>query len=153
MKLEYTMDIERYEIQTSIKSRYFEFISSGINGNIVKVIKYTPLKNDTNVFNLGFGDKNTETGGLDDEVITNNGDTDKVFATVAFTIYEFFEEFPDAIVYLSGVTPSRTRLYQINISKFFDYISDDFEVLGELEEGFERFKKNINYLGFAIKQK
>lgn len=147
------MDIERYEIQSSIKSRYFEFISSGINGNIVKVVKYTPLKNDTNVFNLGFGDKNTETGDLDDKVITNNGDTDKVLATVAFTIYDFFEEFPDAIVYLSGVTPSRTRLYQINISKFFDYISDDFEVLGELEEGFERFKKDINYLGFAIKQK
>ncbi len=51
------MDIERYAIQTSIKSRYFEFISLGINGNIVKVVKYTPLKNDTNVFNLGFGDK------------------------------------------------------------------------------------------------
>jgi hypothetical protein len=76
-----------------------------------------------------------------------------VLVTVAYTIYEFFEEFPDAIVYISGVTPSRTRLYQINISKFFDYISNDFEVLGELEEGFERFKKNINYLGFAIKQK
>jgi len=90
---------------------------------------------------------------LDDSVTTNNGDTDKVLATVAYTIYEFFEEFPDAIVYLSGVTPSRTRLYQINISKFFDHISNDFEVLGELEEGLERFKKNINYLGFAIKQK
>jgi hypothetical protein len=52
------MDIERYEIQTSIKSRYFEFISSGINGNIVKVVKYTTIKYDINVFNLGFGDKN-----------------------------------------------------------------------------------------------
>ena len=147
------MAIERYEIQTSIKSRYFEFISTGINGNIVKVVKYTHLKYDTNVFNLGFGDKNSETGHLNDSVTTNNGDTDKVLATVAYTIYEFFEEFPDAIVYISGVTPSRTRLYQINISKFFDHISNDFEVLGELEEGFERFKKNINYLGFAIKQK
>lgn len=147
------MSIERYEIQTSINSIYFEFISSGVNGNIVKVVKYTPLKYDTDVFNLGFGDKNIETGDLDDRAITNNGDTDKVLATVAFTIYNFFEEFPDAIVYLCGVTPSRTRLYQINISKFFDYISNDFEVLGELEEGFERFRKNVNYLGFAIKHK
>jgi hypothetical protein len=50
------------------------------------------------------------------------------------------------------VTDSRTRLYQRNISKFIDYISQDFHVLGELEEGFERFRKNINYLEFAIKK-
>lgn len=147
------MNIERYEIQHSVKSKYFEFISTGINGNIVKVVKYTEFRNQEGIYNLGFGDKNIETDELDDKAITNNGDTDKVLSTVAFTIYEFFEEFPGVLVYLTGVTVSRTRLYQINISKFIELISKDFEVLGELENGFERFRKNINYSGFVIKQK
>lgn len=147
------MNIERYEIQHSVKSKYFEFISTGINGNIVKVVKYTEFRNQEGIYNLGFGDKNIETGELDDKAITNNGDTDKVLSTVAFTIYKFFEEFPGVLIYLTGVTESRTRLYQINISKFIELVSKDLEVLGELENGFERFRKNINYSGFVIKQK
>ncbi len=147
------MAVDRYDIQQSINSRYFEFISSGTNGNIVKVVTYTPIKGSEIAYNLGFGDKNLETGELDDNVVTNNGDTDKVLATVAFTIYEFFEEFPDTLVYLTGVTDGRTRLYQINIAKFYDLISADFIVLGELNTGFEGFKKNKNYQGFVIKQK
>ena len=137
----------------SVKSKYFEFLSGGVNGNIVKVIKITPFRNQEGIYNLGFWDKNLETDGLDDKVITNNGDIDKVLSTVAFTIYEFFDEFPDALVYLSGFIDSRTRLYQINISKFIDLITKDFDVLGELENGFERYKKNDNYLEFVKKQK
>lgn len=147
------MDIESYEIESSIGSKYFEFISSGINGNIVKVVKYIPLPNQEGIFNLGFGDKNIESGELDDLVVSNNGDTEKVLATVALTIYEFFKEHPLATVYLKGSTQSRTRLYQISISKFIEQISNEFDVYGELENEFERFKKNVSYKGFLIQQK
>lgn len=147
------MAVERYDIQNSFNSRYFEFISSGINGNIVKVVKYVPFPNQEGLFNLGFGDKNIETGELDDLVISNNGDADKVLATVGLTMIEFFNEYPDATVYLKGSTSSRTRLYQINISKFIEQIISDFEVYGELEDDFERFKKNVVYKGFLIQKK
>jgi hypothetical protein len=48
-------------------------------------------KTDTeNVYNLGFGDCNEEHGTIDDLPITNNGDSLKVLATVASTVYAFF---------------------------------------------------------------
>lgn len=147
------MDLERYEIESSVDSKYFEFVSSGINGNIVKVVKYVPFPNQEGLFNLGFGDKSIETGELDDLVVSNNGDTEKVLATVAMTVYEFFEEHPSATVYLKGSTNSRTRLYQISISKFIEQISIEFDVYGELEGEFERFNRNISYKGFLIQKR
>ncbi|MBK7808838.1 MAG: hypothetical protein IPJ51_21520 [Saprospiraceae bacterium] len=147
------MDIERYEIENNVNSVYFEFISIGSKGSIVKVIKYTKINDEPLVYNLGFGDKNLTHETIDDKAVTNNGDTDRVLATVAFTIYAFYKEFPDANIYLSGSTTSRTRLYQININKFYDYISKDFIIYGELEQGFERFEKGVNYQGFFILKK
>jgi len=147
------MDLPRYDIENSIGSKYFEFVSSGINGNIVKVVKYVPFPNQEGVFNLGFGDKNIESGELDDLVVSNNGDTDKVLATVAMTVNDFFEEHPYATVYLKGSTSGRTRLYQISISKFIEQISIEFDVYGELEAEFERFNKNISYKGFLIQKR
>jgi hypothetical protein len=32
---------------------------------------------------------------IDDKAVTNNGDTDRVLATVAFTIYAFYKEYPE----------------------------------------------------------
>ena len=147
------MDLERYKIENNVNSVYFEFISIGNKGSIVKVIKYTKINDDPLVYNLGFGDKNLTYETIDDRAVTNNGDTDKVLATVAFTIYAFYQEYPDANVYLSGSTTTRTRLYQININKFYAYISRDFIIYGELEQGFERFKKGVNYQGFFIIKK
>jgi hypothetical protein len=63
------------------------------------------------------------------------------------------EEHPSATVYLKGSTDSRTRLYQIIISKFIEQISSEFDVYGELEEKFERLKKNIYYKGFLIQKR
>jgi hypothetical protein len=147
------MDIERYQIENNVNSLYFEFISIGNKGSIVKVIKYTKINENPLVYNLGFGDKNLTYESIDDSAITNNGDTDRVLVTVAFTIYAFYKEYPNANVYLTGSTTSRTKLYQINISKFYNLISKDFVVYGELEKGFERFKKGVNYQGFFIIKK
>jgi hypothetical protein len=147
------MDLERYEIESSVDSKYFEFVSSGINGNIVNVVKYVPFPNQEGLFNLGFGDKSIETGELDDLVVSNNGDTEKVLATVAMTVFEFFEEHPSATVYLKGSTSSRTRLYQISISKFNEQISIEFDVYVELEGEFESFNRNTSYKGFLIQKR
>ena len=64
-------------------------------------------------FNLGFGDQDESTGKINDLTISNNSDTDRILATVAATILEFTAHFPDAIVYVKGSTPARTRLYQM----------------------------------------
>jgi len=128
------VNLDKYEIETEINSTYFEFVSRGTHGSIVKVIKYSKIFEDQEIYNLGFGDKNFTSGELDDKVISNNGDTDMVLATVASTLHEFFNEYPNAIVYTKGSSQSRTRLYQINISKYLNEIVAEFEVFEELED-------------------
>lgn len=102
--------MDKYEIETEVNSTYFEFVSKGTQGSIVKVIKYSKIFEDQEIYNLGFGDKNLTSGELDDRVISNNGDTDKVLATVASTLHEFFNEHPNAIVYSKGSSPSRSSV-------------------------------------------
>ena len=144
------MNLDKYDIETEVNSTYFEFVSKGTHGSIVKVIKYSKIFEDQEIYNLGFGDKNLTSGEFDDKVISNNGDTNMVLATVASTLHEFFNEYPNAIVYSKGSSPIRTRLYQINISKYLNEIVSEFEVFGELEDNIERFKKGVNYLGFYV---
>jgi hypothetical protein len=79
------MFLERYEIEINPKSTYFEFISVGPKGEIVKAISFdeSHLKD---VYNLGFGDYILENNTIDDLAISDNGDSEKVLATVAQSI-------------------------------------------------------------------
>ena len=145
------MGKERYELREGLNAMTYEFTSIGPKGKIAKVVIYSEI--DDNIYNLGFGDKNIKTGDIDDLVITDNKDSQKVLATVAFTAYTFTDKYPDAWVGISGSTKARTRLYQIGISNNLAQISTDFIVLGFNNEKWERFEKNIEYEAFLIKRK
>jgi hypothetical protein len=54
---------------------------------------------------------------------------------------------------LTGSTPSRTRLYRIAISKYLPVFEDKFDILGELDTDWQRFKLGTEYKGFFIKLK
>ena len=88
-----------------------------------------------NVFNLGFGDKDLKSGILDDKIVSDNGDFEKVLATVAATVYTFTENKPNSVIIIRGANKARVRLYQIGISKYFEKIYEDFEVFGLTETG------------------
>ncbi len=105
------------------------------------------------MYNLGFGDKNIETGEIDDNVISNNGDSEKVLATVVATLYAFIDKHKEAMVYATGSSKSRTRLYRMGITKYLDEIIEDFEIYGELENGWEEFRKDVEYEAFLVKLK
>ena len=60
---------------------------------------------------MAFRDKDAETGKINDSVVTNNNDTEKVFATVVSAVYAFTYINPEAWVYATGSTEARTRLY------------------------------------------
>jgi len=91
---------------------------------------------------------------IDDFVITNNKDSERVLATVAATVISFTNFFPDAIIYSEGSTDSRTRLYQIGISKYWYEISDLFEVYGLIEnEGLVHFERDKRYKAFVVRRK
>jgi hypothetical protein len=146
------MKLPRYQLKSGDNLMTFEFISEGYKGQIPKIVQY----NETNlkdVYNLAFGDKDGETGELDDTIISNNGDNEKVLATVVATIYAFTDKHPDAWIYASGSTKSRTRLYRMGITKYLTEIKDDFELYGENDDEWELFRKGIDYNGFLAKRK
>lgn len=143
---------ERYELKESFDAMIFEFTSVGPKGEIPKLVIYSET-GVTDVYNLGFGDKDLITGDIDDLAVTDNKDSQKVLATVASTIYTFIHQHPEAWVFATGSTKARTRLYQIGISKYLDEIAEDFIVLGRRDANWFPFEKNIEYDAFLIKYK
>ena len=104
------MKQSKYPVEAGKEQHLYEFFSEGPMGRIRKVILYEKLGDD--FFNLGFGDWNEELQQTDDSSRTNNGDRDKVLATVAFIALDFTDQFPNARIAVEGSTPARTRLYQ-----------------------------------------
>ena len=84
-----------YFYETESTFQHFEFDSEGTKGRVRKIVEYT-LLNTENVYNLGFGDFDEATSGINDLTVTNNGDSQKVLATVAATVYAFTENYPVA---------------------------------------------------------
>lgn len=146
------MNLERYELQSGEELEVFEFVSEGPKGRIPKIVQYFPT-NYKDVYHLGFGDKNLVTGSIDDTVVSNNNDSEKVLATVIATLYAFTDKHKDAFVYATGSTNSRTRLYRMGISKYLNEALKDFEIYGELEDSWELFKLGKDYNGFLVKRK
>lgn len=145
------MNSPKYQLSSSDKLLTFEFISEGKKGLIHKLVKYQPT-NIKDIYNLGFGDKDHSTGNIDDTVISNNGDSEKVLITVVATLYAFTDKYPLIWVYATGSTKARTRLYRMGITKFLSEVTLDFEVLGEIHDNWETFRKNTNYEGFLIRR-
>ena len=130
----------------------YEFVSEGPRGQIHKLIKYseTSLKG---FYNLAFGDKDLLTGVIDDNVVSNNGDSEKVLTTVVASVYAFTDFEKDAWVYATGSSISRTRLYRMGITRYIDEISKDFLVFRLRDGEWEAFEKNIEYTAFVVRRK
>lgn len=143
---------ERYELKAEKALLVFEFISTGPRGEIAKLVQYSET-NLKDFYNLGFGDKNAHTGEIDDRVISNNGDSQKVLASVAATVYAFTDRYPDAWIYATGSTKARTRLYRIGITNNLTEILQDFELYGLRVGEWEEFTKGVAYEAFLVKRK
>ena len=146
------MKLERYELKSGEELEVFEFVSVGNKGRIIKLVQYTPT-NYKDLYNLGFGDKNAQTGEIDDNIISNNGDSEKVLATVVSTLFAFTNKHQNAMIYATGSSKSRTRLYRMGITKYLSEIENDFVIYGETEIGWEIFKINIEYDAFLVTRK
>ena len=149
------MDLGHYEYHVGEEFLDYEFYSDGPKGAILKVVRFTLVRStDFEYFNLGFGDWNKEKSRIDDFVISNNRDAERVLSTVASTVLDFTDHYPDAIVYAEGSTRSRTRRYQMGINKYWDEIRLLFDLYGLIEnEGFQPFERQRNYKAFLIKRK
>lgn len=143
------MKLPRYELKAEKSLMVFEFISEGTKGQIPKLIKYSET-NLKDMYNLAFGDKNPESGEIDDKTVSNNGDSEKVLATVVATVYAFSDKYPDSWIFATGSTKARTRLYRMGITRYIDEIKNDFEIFGLKDNEWEMFHKEVEYDAFLV---
>ena len=146
------MRLPKYRLKAEKSLMVFEFISQGPKGQISKLVKYSET-NLKDMYNLAFGDKDSKTGKINDTVISNNGDSDMVLATVVSTVYAFTDKYPDSWVFATGSTKARTRLYRMGITKYITEIKKDFQVFGLRDDEWEKFEKEVEYEAFLIKRK
>jgi hypothetical protein len=141
------------EIEADSKYSRFEFMSEGYNGKIPKRIEFTSTQW-PGVYNLAFGDIK-ENGDLDDLIISNNGDRNKILATIVKVVESYTNKYPDRWIYFEGSTEHRTRLYRMAISIYLDELSILFEFFAEVkgQVGYVKFCKELNVNAFLIKRK
>jgi len=143
------MHLERYEFE--IKENRYIFFSQGPKGMIEKAVLYDKLSGQLPLYALSFGDWKEKESRIDDRVVTNNGDTKKILATVAATAVNFSMQNPDTCMFAVGSTPSRTRLYQMNIALNLTIIRPLYEVEGFIDNNWQPFQTGSNYIAFLLK--
>jgi hypothetical protein len=145
----------KYEIYSDLKITddftIFDFFSIGKNGRILKRIEFTST-DVPDVVNLAFGDID-ENGEINDYSVSDNGDRNKVLATITFAVDLFLSKHPDRWVYFKRSTHERTRLYRMAIGLNLDELATKFDIYAEQSDGFLPFKKNIEIKGLLIRKK
>ena len=145
------MNLDKYNLEASENNICFYFISIGRKGRIKKLIKFQAM-NKPNYFNLSFGDI-IANDKIDDKRITDNGDSQKVLATVAYAVIKFTDINPDARIVIVPISLARTRLYRIGISNNLYEINKEFTLLGLLNNKWEGFELGRDYKAFLAKRK
>ena len=145
----------KYEIYDDLKVTddytLFDFLSVGRNGFIPKRIEFTPTEI-ANIVNLAFGDVDEE-GEINDYSISDNGDRNKILATVAFATDLYLTKYPERWVYFKGSTQERTRLYRMAIGLNLNELASKFDIYAEQSDGFVPFEKNMEVKGLLIRKK
>ncbi|MEM6844706.1 MAG: hypothetical protein AAF632_21000 [Bacteroidota bacterium] len=145
------MKAEKYSLKAEESLTTFEFVSEGPKGIIKKLIQFQET-NEPNLYNLAFGDK-VGKAEIDDLAISNNGDSEKVLATVVAAVYAFFDKYPGAFIYATGSTKARTRLYRMGITKYYDEMIEDFYLYGQIGNEFPVLEIGKEYDGFLAQRK
>jgi len=146
------MQLSRYKLRAEKSFTFFEFISEGPGGKIKKLVKFSET-NLKGFYNLAFGDEDQQTGEINDMVISNNADSEKVLATVVASVYFFTTIYPESWVYATGSTKSRTRSYRMGIAKHLADIKKDYEMFGLSNSRCENFEPGTDYEAFLVKRK
>ena len=144
-----------YEVYTDIEMsggfNVFDFISTGKDKAIRKRVAFTRTDMDE-VYNLAFGDVD-ENDEINDYSISNNGDRDKVLATIVNIIEAYTKRFPDHWIIFEGSTIERTRLYRMAIGLHFEELSIKFGIYTYIDGIITPFVKNMKVKAFLIKRK
>jgi hypothetical protein len=127
---------------------FYGFFSEGVKGRIPKAIIFTFERRK---WNLAFGDwKNND---IDDKVMTNNQDVVKVIGTVAKVTYQFFDDYPDAVLVIDPVDEKRKKLYNIVFQRHFETIEQNFNIVGFIKKRKQSYSPKRFYDKFELSLK
>ncbi len=145
------MLLPRYPVRVSEDYLSYWFFSEGPKGRVAKGVRYILVGE--NLYNLGFGDMDEEGQEINDLSRSNNGDRNKILATVAFTALDFIQHYPGAVILVKGSTYARTRLYQMGINRHLAEISQKFKIKGFLGDRYVNFRSFDSYQSFLFQGK
>ena len=120
------------DIQVTDDFNVFDFVSNGKNGAIPKRVAFTKTERNK-VYNLAFGDVDEEDE-IDDYSVSNNGDRDKILATVTYIVDAYTQRYPDRWIIFRGSTMERTRLYRMAVGRHLEELSAKFDIYTYVDE-------------------
>lgn len=128
------MHLPSYEIieKASDYSEY-KFISSGPNGDIVKILSFKQIFVDS-LYNLALSDQLPD-GTLSDTHFSNNDDIRKIMATIVEAVIDYTNNFPERMIFFRAVM-TKAGEYQ--------FIKEQFQII------FLSCKKNSIFMEYAM---
>ncbi len=139
------------DINTTKDYSEFDFISVGKNGTIHKRIVFEPMQM-KGIYSVALLDVD-KNGSIRDDTIGNNGDRDKILASVAYTVEIYLGKYPERWVYFRGNTSGKTRLYRMAVGLNIDELVLKFDIYAEQVDGIVPFQKNVPLLGILGRKK
>jgi hypothetical protein len=139
-----------YQFTSSREALRYEFESIG-DRIIPKVVLFN-ITDLPGIYSLTLANLLAD-GSLDDTTVSDNGDMEKILATVFQCMSAFLNDHPTSIVAFSGSSEARTRLYQIAIARELEDVSNRFNIWGLTQDAIEPFQRNKAYDGFMISLK
>ena len=92
-------------------------------------------------------------GEIDDIRISDNGDRNKILATIAKAVDEYTNLYPRRWVLFLGSTSHRTRLYRMAIAINLAELQPKFDIYGQVEDEFIPFYRNMPATAFLVRKK
>ncbi len=126
----------------------FESNNARATNPVQKVVAYVPMiivGQAIECFNLEFGDYDRKRKAINDLAVTDNGDMRKVLKTVASTLEEFFDVFPDKKVRIDGSDRRRHAYYHKLIRDYYRFIMPLYNVKGSVNGRLKNFKAGVEY--------
>ena len=162
---------------TNRKIQYL-FESRG-HKSIIKAIEYSPItkRKGRIIYNLGFGDYDENTGGIIDNINSNNGDMRRVFSTVLNTVPKFFKENENAGIWVAGSDSSisfknqckynckknckdicknidrRIKIYRYYVDKNFKALNKEYKFYGLANKEFVQYLPGNDYPKILVYKK
>lgn len=146
------MNYPSYVFHSNENPTQFFFESIGSKGVIQKSVILTATE-ENNIFNLGLVDVDSISGELSDMVVTDNGDTEKILATIFQIVRQYTTRHPTHWILFAGNSSARNRLYRMAINHALDEIYESFSLLGFTGDNWETFEPTKTYQIFLAIRK